>query len=85
MITPTQDSLVRRSFVARLAALGTAIAGVVAVVGVPVNGGPDRAVVRFDDPTRPWHRYGFRVRAGRIFFTLGNRESDVWVADLERD
>ncbi|HTI63232.1 MAG TPA: protein kinase [Gemmatimonadaceae bacterium] len=58
---------------------------VVAVVGVPVNGGPDRAVVRFDDPTRPWHRYGFRVRAGRIFFTLGSRESDVWVADVERE
>jgi hypothetical protein len=54
------------------------------VVGVPVNGGPDRAVVRFDDPTRQWHRYGFRVRAGRIFFTLGSRESDVWVADVER-
>ena len=58
---------------------------VVAVVGIPVNGGPDRAVVRFDDPTRPWHRYGFRVRAGRIFFTLGRRESDVWVAEVERD
>ena len=57
---------------------------VVAVVGVPVNGGPARAVVRFDDATRPWHRYGFRVRAGRIFFTLGSRESDVWVADIER-
>ncbi len=57
---------------------------VVAVVGVPVNGGTARAVVRFDDPTRPWHRYGFRVRAGRIFLTLGDRESDIWVADIER-
>jgi hypothetical protein len=49
----------------------------VAVVGVPVDGGTARAVVRFDDPTRPWHRYGFRIRAGRIFLTLGDRESDV--------
>jgi len=57
---------------------------VVAVVGVPVVGGPARAVVRFDDPTRPWHRFGFRVRAGRIFLTLGDRESDIWVADIER-
>jgi serine/threonine-protein kinase len=55
---------------------------VVAVVGVPVDGGAARAVVRFDDPTRPWHRYGFRVRAGRIFLTLGARESDVWVVDV---
>ena len=57
----------------------------VAIVGAPIDGGPARAVVRFDDPTRPWHRYGFRVRAGRIFLTLGERESDIWVADLERN
>ena len=56
----------------------------VAIVGVPVDGGPARVVVRFDDPARPWHRYGFRVRAGRIFLTLGDRESDIWVADIER-
>jgi Tol biopolymer transport system component len=58
---------------------------VVAVVGVPVDGGAPHVVVRFDDPTRPWHRYGFRVRAGRIFMTLGERESDVGVAGIERD
>jgi TolB protein len=57
--------------------------GRVVAVGVPVDGGPAREVVRFDDPNRPWHRYGFRIRAGRIFLTLGNRESDVWVADIE--
>ena len=58
---------------------------VVAVAGAPTDGSPARAVVRFDDPTKPWHRYGFRVRAGRVFFTLGSRESDVWVADIARD
>ena len=56
----------------------------VAIVGSPADGGPARVVVRFDDPTRPWHRYGFRVRAGRMFFTLGNRESDIWVTNIER-
>lgn len=44
---------------------------------------PDRAVARFDAATRPWH--GFQVRAGKIFFTLGSGESDVRVADIERD
>src|SRR5215204_486556 len=44
---------------------------------ITVEGGVPRRVVRFDDPARPWHRFGFRVRAGRIFMTLGNRESDV--------
>jgi Tol biopolymer transport system component len=55
---------------------------VTAVIAVPVSGGTPRVVVRFDDPTRPWHRFGFRVRGGRIFFTLGDQESDIWVADL---
>ena len=58
---------------------------VAAIVAVPVDGGPGRRVVRFDDPARPWHRFGFRVRAGRIFMTLGDRESDVGIADIERD
>jgi serine/threonine-protein kinase len=57
---------------------------VVAVVAVPVLGGPARVVLRFDDPTRPWHRFGFRVGGGRIFVTLGDRQSDIWVADLRR-
>jgi serine/threonine-protein kinase len=57
---------------------------VVAIVGVPVNGGAPRVVVRFDDPTRPWHRFGFRVRGDRIFMTLGDLESDIWVAEMRR-
>ncbi len=55
---------------------------VMAVVAVPLSGAPPRVVVRFDDPTRPWHRFGFRVRAGRMYFTLGDRQSDIWVAEM---
>jgi len=62
--------------------LGEDSGRVVAVVAVPISGAPPRVVVRFDDPTRPWHRFGFRVRAGRIFLTLGDRESDIWVAEV---
>ncbi len=51
---------------------------------VPASGGTPRAVVRFDDPARPWHRYGFRVQGGRVYFTLGDLQSDIWVADIER-
>ena len=54
------------------------------VVGVPVNGGAARVVVRFDDPTRPWHRYGFVVRGRTFYFTLGDLQSDVWVAEIGR-
>jgi serine/threonine-protein kinase len=55
---------------------------VAAVIAVPVFGGAARIVLRFDDPTRPWHRYGFRARAGRFYFTLGDRQSDIWVAEV---
>jgi len=58
---------------------------VAAVVAVPVSGAPPRVVVRFDDPTRPWHRYGFRVRGQQIYFTLGDLQSDIWVTEVGRE
>jgi eukaryotic-like serine/threonine-protein kinase len=56
---------------------------VTAAVAVPVSGGAARILLRFDDPTRPWHRFGFRARAGRFYFTLGDLQSDIWVAEVE--
>jgi hypothetical protein len=40
-------------------------------------------VARFDDPTRSWPRYGLRVKGSRLYFTLGDLQSDIWVTDLE--
>jgi len=48
---------------------------------VPALGGPARLAMRFDS-VHPWHHYGFRVRGGRFYFTLGELESDLFVADL---
>jgi len=56
--------------------------GVAAVVAVPVSGARPYTLVRFDDPTRPWHRFGFRVRGARIYVTLGDQQSDIWVANV---
>jgi Tol biopolymer transport system component len=50
---------------------------------VPVDGGTPRLLVRFDDPTREWHRFGFKTRRGRFYFTVGDRQSDLWMADVE--
>jgi eukaryotic-like serine/threonine-protein kinase len=58
--------------------------GAMSVNAIPSAGGASRVVVRFDDPTRPWHRYGLRVRGSRLYFTLGDLQSDIWVADLEQ-
>jgi Tol biopolymer transport system component/tRNA A-37 threonylcarbamoyl transferase component Bud32 len=54
------------------------------IYSVPAAGGTPRVLVRFDDPTRPWHRFGFEVLRDRIYFTIGDQESDIWVAKLER-
>jgi hypothetical protein len=64
--------------------LATDATAVRSVKAVSAAGGPSRVVVRFDDPTRPWHRYGFQVRGGRFYFTLGDLQKDIWVAELER-
>ena len=51
---------------------------------VPASGGLARIAVRFDDPARPWHRYGFQIFRDRFYFTVGDRQSDIWVTEVER-
>jgi eukaryotic-like serine/threonine-protein kinase len=55
----------------------------VTIWSVPAGGGTPRLLVRFDDPTREWHRFGFKARRGRFYFTVGDRQSDVWMAEVE--
>ena len=56
--------------------------GTIGIWVVPRAGGPARQAVRFDDPTRPWHRTGLDVHRGRLYMTLGDRQSDVWMTDI---
>ena len=49
---------------------------------VPLTGGRPQQLVRFEDFSRPSFRPNFAVGAGRFFFTINDRQSDVWVADL---
>jgi eukaryotic-like serine/threonine-protein kinase len=49
---------------------------------VPAAGGTPRLTVRFDDPSRPWHPFGFRVHDSRFYFTVGDRQSDVWTTEV---
>ena len=49
---------------------------------VPVMGGRPRLLVRFDDLTRPSFRPNFTADGKRFYFTINNRESDIWIADL---
>jgi len=63
--------------------LAVAPAGKASIWSVAVTGGPPRLMVRFDDPTREWHRFGFLAHGGRFYFTVGDRQSDIWAAEVE--
>jgi Tol biopolymer transport system component len=47
-----------------------------------VSGGGPRLAIRFDDASRSSDRADFSVDATRFYFTVDDRQSDVWVADL---
>jgi serine/threonine-protein kinase len=49
---------------------------------LPLTGGRPALLVRFDDFSRQSFRSNFAAGAGRFFFTINDRQSDVWVADL---
>jgi len=49
---------------------------------IPASGGPSRLLVTFDDAERQPGRYAFKTDGQRFYFTLGSRESDVWVGEL---
>jgi serine/threonine protein kinase/Tol biopolymer transport system component len=39
-------------------------------------------LVRFDDPQREWHRYGFGAFGGQFYVTVGDQQSDIWTAGV---
>jgi Tol biopolymer transport system component/DNA-binding SARP family transcriptional activator len=50
---------------------------------VAAAGGSPRLLVRFDDPSRPSGRSEFDTDGKRLFFTIGTRQSDIWVMELK--
>jgi Tol biopolymer transport system component len=51
---------------------------------VPLAGGPPRMLVRFEDLSRVSIRRDFAAGAGKLFFTLEDRQADIWIADISR-
>jgi serine/threonine-protein kinase len=51
---------------------------------VAADGGTPRLVTFFDDPARPSSRFNWAIGAGRLFFAIDERQSDVWVIDFEQ-
>ncbi|HEU4698461.1 MAG TPA: hypothetical protein VFS40_04735, partial [Gemmatimonadales bacterium] len=48
----------------------------------PAGGGAPRLLVRFDDPARPSYRAAWALGRDRFYFTIEDRQSDVWVMDV---
>jgi TolB protein len=49
---------------------------------VPATGGPFRPLVSFEDVSRPSSRAEFSSDGKELFFTISERESDVWLLKL---
>jgi TolB protein len=49
---------------------------------IPVNGDAERRVLHFTDPTRQLYRSTFDVFGNNFYFTVGDRQSDVWTMEL---
>jgi Tol biopolymer transport system component len=49
---------------------------------IPAAGGPPTQIVRFDDPTRESNRTEFTTDGKRLYFTLAQKEGDVWVTEV---
>jgi Tol biopolymer transport system component len=48
---------------------------------MPATGGRPRLLVRFDDPARASNRFEFASDGRRFYFTVEDRQSDIWVAE----
>jgi Tol biopolymer transport system component/tRNA A-37 threonylcarbamoyl transferase component Bud32 len=49
---------------------------------IPVTGGRPRLLVRFTDPQRPSNRNDFHTDGKRFYFSIEDRQSDIWVAEV---
>jgi Tol biopolymer transport system component len=50
----------------------------------PAAGGPPRLLVRFDPAFHTSYRVNFAVGNGRFYFPNDDRQSDIWVMEVER-
>lgn len=51
---------------------------------VPSTGGTPKPVLQLRDPLRQLFRGSFALDSSNIYFTIGSRDSDVWVMELSR-
>ena len=52
------------------------------IYAVPAAGGPPREVAHSEGPTYQSFRFPFSVRAGALYLSLVDRQSDIWMAEV---
>jgi Tol biopolymer transport system component len=61
---------------------GIAASGSQALYSIAAAGGQPRLLVRYDDPTKQVFIWGFSVGDGKVYLTVSEYESDIYVMDL---
>jgi hypothetical protein len=57
--------------------------GRASIWSIPSEGGEPTLLVRFDDPTQPSPRAEFATDGKRFYFTIPERESDIWQMEVK--
>jgi dipeptidyl aminopeptidase/acylaminoacyl peptidase len=60
------------------------IDGTSSIWQVPLNGDPELRLIHFTDPTRQMYRESLSLDAHNFYFTLGDRQSDIWTMELKK-
>ena len=55
--------------------------GAAAIWSIPMTGGHSTLLMRFADPAQPSYRPEWSFGSGRMYFTIDERQSNVWVMD----
>ena len=58
--------------------------GTSAIWQIPVNGDDERRILHFTDPLRQLYRSTFDVYNRKFYFSIGDRQSDIWTMELKR-
>ena len=61
-----------------------AASGAASIWSIPVGGGTPQHVLDLGDERLRSDRYGFRIAQGKLYFTLYDRQSNIWVMDMTR-
>jgi len=58
--------------------------GTTSIWQLPLNGDLERRVLHFIDPSRQIYLPAVDVHGENFYFTIGDRQSDIWVMDLKK-